>query len=91
MKLSDTKPALHKVKGCIIKNIQKVNSELWQDLREGTSYCDISEIFITHLSLPLLPALYSSTEHLHCCRFLLGKLLPSPDVSHCAFIETGAV
>lgn len=25
MKLSDIKPALHKVKGCIIKNTQKVN------------------------------------------------------------------
>ena len=73
MKLSDTKSELHKVKGCIIKNIQKVNRELWQDLRGGTSYCDLSEIFTTHLSLPFLPALYGSN---HCCWLGLGKLLP---------------
>ena len=73
MKLSDTKSELHKVKGCIIKNIQKVNRELWQDLRGGTSYCDLSEIFTTHLSLPFLPALHGSN---HCCWLGLGKLLP---------------
>ena len=73
MKLSDTKSELHKVKGCIIKNIQKVNRELWQDLRGGTSYCDLSEIFTTHLSLPFLPAVYGSN---HCCWLGLGKLLP---------------
>lgn len=37
MKLSDTKLELRQVKGCIIKSIKKVNSELWQDLRTGTS------------------------------------------------------
>lgn len=73
MKLSDTKSELHKVKSCIIKNIQKVNRELWQDLRRGTSYCDLSEIFTTHLSLPFLPALHGSN---HCCWLVLGKLLP---------------
>ena len=73
MKLSDTKSELHKVKGCIIKNSQKVNRELWQDLRKGTSYCDLSETFTTHLSLPFLPALYGSN---HCCWLVLGKLLP---------------
>lgn len=52
MKLSDTKSELDTINGCIIKHIRKVNSELWQDLRKETSYCDVSEVysFISTLS-----------------------------------------
>lgn len=45
MKLNDTKSELYTIKGCRIKNIGKVNSQLWQDIRKGTSYCDISELY----------------------------------------------
>lgn len=45
MKLIDTESELYTIKICKIKNIKKVNSELWQDLRKGTSYCDISDVY----------------------------------------------
>lgn len=76
MKLSDAKSELYKVKGCIIKNIRKVNSELCQDLRKGASYCDMLIAEVYHLSVLFLPALYSNVEHFHWCSFLFGKLLP---------------
>lgn len=47
MKLSDTESELYTIKICKIKNIRKVNSELWQDLRKRrkrTSYCDIRHL-----------------------------------------------
>lgn len=45
MKLGDTKSEFHKVKGCIIKNSEKVNSEIWPDL-EGEYLIVIYQKFL---------------------------------------------
>lgn len=44
MKSSDTETELYTTEICKIKKVRKVNHELWQDLRKGTS-CDISDVY----------------------------------------------